>query len=294
MNGLVVFIFVLLFVYFSNKYFGSGKHTAAKKSLSGAGLQVRASEYHTLVRDKAAMPINHRELRPLDDAICSETICCALQLLKRESAFVSLHDTYTSTDKVNKPSVGLFVSSTACFSRTLDILGVTQQDFLDEQCPRGLVIFNSAASSLSSKSNSSSPERLTALVERLVGDIISYIEKKPCLDHEYQAIKEPLDRIKATEARYLLYPLSEKTANNTMHPLTRALHALGFRRVSFVFDQNSDNLSSGSRNKCWEAKNRYYCSSNRLLYNGKVLSGTAEKTIFFKKTLAVESIQKEK
>jgi hypothetical protein len=291
MNGIVVFILLLLFVYISNKHVlhqkKGRKDPLKSKTLDGGGhLKTRAMEYRDMVNDPHSY-FMYKNLVPVDAHHRQGGIFSATNVLKRQSTYLTLHDQESSKTKATTPpSVALFAAPILCFSKILDTLGITQQDFLDEDQPDGLVLFHVMVQ------KNYVPDTLHCntiydLLKKLLQQIESALTSDgACLEETQRNILESLKKVKAPNPSYLIIPVSEETFRNFYHPLTRALRDAGFLKVSFDCVDTPAVITI--ENSCWKFKNKDCCSSRQILSNGCKSMGDPNKTVFFKKILDIK------
>lgn len=287
MSGIVVFILLLLFVYLSNKHMLRQRKGIHKSpSLDGGGhLNTRATEYTNLVNDPHSYFTYKNNLVPVDGYFRQGAIFSAINVLKRQSTFLTLHEQGSSKGKpATVPSVAFFAAPTLCLSKILDTLGITQQDFLDEDQPDGLVLFHAMVQ----KESLSDPlycdklyDHLKKLLHQIEGALTS---GGACLEEDQRNIVESLKKVKAANPSYLIIPVSEETFRNFYHPLTRALRDAGYLKVSFDYTDAPTVLAK--ENSCWKMKSRDSCLGRQVISNGLKSAGDPVKTVFYKKVLA--------
>lgn len=276
MDGLVFFIIFLLVVYhFNRNNLDERRRTAIVK---GGGMRTTTTtDYYELVNNSARFEA-YRSMQQVEPDV-RDIICSALNLLKRESRFVALH--YTLEDyKRNAPSVGLFISPVQCFSRILDNFNVTQQDFLDERLPGGLVLFYLLVRVPQRARDNDNDDAVDCTsVRENICDLLNEVAESVTQDTE----AEKKDGRAGTRIRYLLYPVPWDLSLRFGHPLVAALCACGFRRV--LRENEHDAISGSCENLCWRKKVKQDCVTGDLVYGGNNGCPGSIKTDFYIKYL---------
>jgi hypothetical protein len=279
MDGLVFFIIFLLVVYYFNR--NSLDERRRTTNVRGGGIRTTTTtDYYELVNNSARFE-TYRSMQQLEPDV-RDIICSALNLLKRESRFVALH--YTLEDyKKNSPSVGLFISPVQSFSRILDKFNVTQQDFLDERLPGGLVLFYLLVR-VPQRSRDIEHAVDCSSVRENICDLLNEVAES--VMQETGAEKKEGggggDGIAqaGTRIRYLLYPVPWELSLRFGHPLVAALRACGFRRV--LRENEHDAISGSCENLCWRKKVKQDCVTGDLVYGGVPCPGYIKTDFYIK------------
>lgn len=240
MNKLILVIIFLCAIYFSNKI--NKKHDIHIQE-NFDNYKHNVTNYDEIVSNSVNLN-NHRQMNLYGNQQILSDTDSILNMLKKKSRFISINDID------NKSIIGIFVNTTNSLSKLLDEIKYTQQDFMDERLPNGLLIFFLMVNTkyLQKKKkcmieNKMSPDSnlygcikqqemihpkdkntfFKNLFKKLLLQVISMYKSKKSIDSR---------QVSHNHFSYVLYPVEK---NYMFNPIVEVLIETGFRRVVFKF-----------------------------------------------------------
>jgi hypothetical protein len=207
MNKLIFFLIIILgIVYLGNKY--QIKNSSNYKNKLFQNTNTTVNEYFEVMNNHMTLQ-NYQKmsLHKKNDLSCLQNI---LNVLKRRSKFISMH----SNEGKSKPFIGIFSSSTKQLSKIMDGLRITQQDFLDNQLPNGVILFYLLVNKKYINEHNQNVQ-----LKYHFSDLLSNII------YNYK---------KSQKIGYILYPIENYYYND---PIVEILIEFGFFKINNQFDK---------------------------------------------------------
>lgn len=231
MNKLILVIIFLCAIYLSNKI---NKKQNIPFQENFENYKQNITNYNEIVSNHINMT-NYKHMNlygnhNISDKFVSANLCdmdSILHTLKKKSKFISINNLK------NKSIIGLFLNTTNSLSKLLDECRYTQQDFMDERFPNGLLLFflmvntkyfDKNKTSMKSENDSQNKNiHFKTLFKKLLSDVITMYKSKKSIDSR---------QVSRSHFSYVLYPVEN---NYMLNPIVEVLLETGFRRVVFKF-----------------------------------------------------------